>query len=197
MCVLFSGRLCSIKFTSGFIVGQLWLFLVSERICCFLRKIRTRSPFSWHLIFFSTFNKVTVFIAESADLQLFFFSHFVVHFSVCLVCKTCKSHKSEPWFYPVLAYQRSSAQGSHENSFLSHFILIILFEMSHTTMIRRNVSCRSLSKAGSGVKWQSLWAWEDSTYLAQRHKVTAFVMLYHKDSRGYLQQSFVNQLCGS
>lgn len=80
----------------------------------------------------------------------FFFSYFVVHSSVCVFCsntgcKTCESQKSEPWCYAALAYQRSSAQGSRENSFLSHFIPIILFEMSHTTMIRRNVSCRGLN----------------------------------------------------
>lgn len=55
------------------------------------------------------------------------------------------SQKSEARCYAALAHQRSSAKGSRENSFLSHFILIILFEMSHTTMIRRNVGCRSLN----------------------------------------------------
>lgn len=57
-----------------------------------------------------------------------------------------------PRCYAALAYQGSTARGSHENSFLSHFILIILFEMSHTTMIRWNVCCRGW--AGRPARWQ-------------------------------------------
>lgn len=65
--------------------------------------------------------------------------------------------------------------------------------MSHTTMIRRNVSCRSLNMklcggTASGVKWQSLKARQDRECFAHRREVKAFVMLYHNNLRGYLQQ---------
>lgn len=64
--------------------------------------------------------------------------------------------------------------------------------MSHTTMIRRNVSCRGPQRkaGGGGVKWHmSIQAWEDGECLAPRHGVRElFVILYHNNSGGYLQQ---------
>lgn len=75
-----------------------------------------------------------------------------------------------PWCYAALVCQRSTVRGSHENSFLSHFIPLSLFEMSHTTMIRWNVW---LSRQTGEVTEVS---WEGSGRLAQRLSVTGFCL---------------------